>query len=347
MADGLVAVGVVFGMLAAPLACGGRSLVHEGYGDGDASSGAEAGGTSSGAGGIGGASGSSATGGSATGGSATGGSATGGSATGGVPTRGCDPTGHVIDTPSGAKLVPDCDGWLEGFTNDFGVSGSWYAFGDQYPGLNRSKCTEFGLHTPEQCSFVSTPPPPPSLGFPQRVAGEMCTSGETAMILPCTPGLMTAGCPALDYANMTGAGIAFDFNAAKSEDGGARNSWNPLDFGFIGFSFEVDVVPSLALRIEISQKLTTAEAEAVGLPPGSTTDDHPDGSPYWGASSTYPASPVTRGLNRVLWSEIRPPRTNYVFDAARILSLAFHVIADVSARKQYSFCIKNLTLLRE
>src|SRR5215213_10131571 len=95
--------------------------------------------------------------------------------------------------------------------------------------------------------------------------------------------------------------------------------------------------------------LTDAEAAAV-VPPlamGATTDEHPDGAPYWGASSTYPASPVVPGVNRVTWADIHPPRTNYVFDTARMLGVQFHVPAVAAAPKgEYDFCISNVVMLR-
>jgi len=162
--------------------------------------------------------------------------------------------------------------------------------------------------------------------------------------LPCAAGLMTAGCPIADYANMTGAGIAVDFNADTSEDGGARHAWDAFAYGIIGFSFEIDSVP-LRFRVEIPMVLTDEEAELASLPPGATTDEHADGSPYWGATSMYPSSPVVPGVNRVLWTDIRPPRTNYVFDPTRMLGIQFHVPADVNSRNGYAFCIKNLKLL--
>jgi hypothetical protein len=157
---------------------------------------------------------------------------------------------------------------------------------------------------------------------------------------------MTSGCPLNDYGNMTGAGIAVDFNADRNEDGGAQHAWDPSAAGVIGFSFEIDAVP-LRFRVEIPMYLTDEEADFVSLPVGATTDEHPDGSPYWGATITYPSSPVIAGVNRVLWSDIRPPRTNYVFDPSRMLGIQFHVFADVNSRNAYAFCIKNLTLITD
>jgi hypothetical protein len=153
-----------------------------------------------------------------------------------------------------------------------------------------------------------------------------------------------------DFENMWGAGIAFDFNADKNEEGGAKRPWDAADGGFIGFSFEIDVIPLSGLRVEIPMVLTDEEAARATTPlaSGSTTDSHADGSPYWGASLTYPNSPVIRGKNRVLWNQIMPPRPqSYTFDTARMIGIQWHVPANTSSRGAYEFCIWNLTLLRE
>jgi hypothetical protein len=342
-----IALAFSVGLLPVPLSCGGKSLVTEDGGGtssggvsfgGAMSGGVSAGGATSGAGGsVIPRGGSTATGGRA-------GTSTGGTA--GAP-NGCEPSGIAGGT-NGFTLMPDCNGWIDGFSNMLGVQGGWYPFGDAYSGPNDEKCLTVGQHRQAECSLVATPPPPPALGFPQAVRGQMCTSGEVAVILPCAPALMTSGCPERDYANMTGAGIAVDFNADRNEDGGAKHPWDPSVAGIIGFSFEIDSVSLMTLRVEIPMVLTDAEASAVALPLGSTTDQHPDGSPYWGASMTYPASPVMARVNRVLWSDIHPPRTNYVFEPRRMLGIQFHVPAiAVQPRGAYGFCISNLTLLRQ
>jgi hypothetical protein len=277
----------------------------------------------------------------------TGGS--GGSATGGSGGTGAtDPTGTV--------LQPSSDGWMDAMDtwNDIGVQGSWYPYGDQYGTKpTESKCLTVGMHDPADCSEIDYPPPPPAMGFPQDTPGMMCTRGRVAVILPCEPGVMTSGCAeGKDYSNMWGAGIGFDLNAEKGEDGGAKHPWNPMTVAsgmIIGFEFTIDAVPLPGLRVEIPMVLTDAEAAAVTPPltSGATTDEHPDGAPYWGATSTYPASPVMPGVNRVTWDMIRPPRTNYVFETARMLGIQFHVPAVASAPKgEYNFCISNVKMLR-
>ncbi len=259
-------------------------------------------------------------------------------------TAGTSATGDV-------QVMPDSTGWVdrEAAWNTIGIQGAWYPYGDQYgTGPSDAKCIHIGMHSPTECSTI-TMPDPLALAFP-NVNGDMCTAGETAIILDCPAGLNTSGCPMDDYSNMWGAGIGLDVNADKGEDGGAKNTWDPAAQGVIGISFEIDNVPLPGLRVEIPMRLTDTEAAMVNLPPGSITDDHPDGAPYWGATSSYPASPVAMGVNRVLWTDIKPPRTNYVFDKARMLGVQFHVPAvpgTSTSRGAYSFCIKKLTFLKQ
>jgi hypothetical protein len=175
----------------------------------------------------------------------------------------------------------------------------------------------------------------------------MCTSGEVAMVLPCPPTLHSTGCPASDYLNMTGAGIAIDFNSEGGSGNAPRHPWDPAAHGVIGFSFEIDAVELPSLRVEIPMVLTDEEAAAASLIPGATTNEHPLMSPYWGATNRYPPSPVCAGFNRVLFADVHSPTTDYVFDTRRILGIQFRVPVDATSRAPYRFCIKNLTLLRE
>ncbi len=226
-----------------------------------------------------------------------------------------------------------------------------YPYGDRY---GVAKCLNVGLHRPEECSLVIAPEPPPSqAGFPND-GGVMCTRGETAVILPCPPGLTTSGCPDHDYSNVWGAGIGFDFNAEPGTAGesGKKKPFNPDAHGIKGVSFELDQVPASKLRVEFPQLLLDEEARAVNLPAGATTDDHPDGAPYWGATADFGASPVKASpdVNVIRWAQVRKPGAapTYVFDKARMLGIQFHVLAVSSApRSAYAFCVKNLTFLRE
>jgi hypothetical protein len=256
---------------------------------------------------------------------------------------GMSATGDVL-------ILPDPSGWVEAVDNPLGIQGAWYPYGDRY---GVAKCLNVGLHQPEECSLITSPLPPPSTGFP-NANGVMCTSGETAVILPCPTGLATSGCPASDFANMWGAGIGFDFNANKGmpEGDGKKNTFDPVLHGIKGVSFELDKIPGPKLRVEFPQQLTNEEASMVQLPAGSTTDDHPDGAPYWGADNNFSASRVVVSpeVNVILWDQVKKPGSSrsYVFDTARMLGIQFHVPAVSTApRGTYDFCVKNLKFLRD
>jgi hypothetical protein len=288
----------------------------------------------------------------------TGGSAGSGAGKGGTAgtTGGTGGTGAVDAT--GLLLQPAADGWMDRLDvwNDAGIQGSWYPYGDQYgDGPDDSKCTVIGEHMSSECSTITTPPPPPATGF-DNTGGVMCTSGSVAQVLPCVGDLVSrcpncSGCPDFDYSTMWGAGIGFDINADKGEDGGMKHVWDPataMNGPYIGIEFTIDAPPLPGLRVEIPMLLTEAEAAMFQLAAGATTDSHPDGAAYWGAGPTYPNSPVVAGVNRVLWTDIRPPRMeNYTFDPARMLGVQFHVPANTMSRGDYMFCISNVKLLRQ
>lgn len=104
--------------------------------------------------------------------------------------------------------------------------------------------------------------------------------------------------------------------------------------------------------MEFPQLLNDTETQAVGIPSGSTTDDHPDGAPYWEADKDFRASPVVAspGVNVIRWDRVKKPgpAATYTFDKARPLGIQFHVPAVASApRGAYEFCVSKLTFLRD
>ena len=256
-------------------------------------------------------------------------------------------TGGRAGTANG-EITPDGSGWVDPASNDLGIQGAFYPYGDRY---GVAKCLNVGRHAPDECSLITTPAPPPATGFPNQNA-KLCTTGATAVILPCKAGVTTSGCPDHDFSNMWGAGIGFDFNALGGTDGGTtvKSPWNPDEHGVLGVAFELDAVPAPGLRVEFPLRLTDSEAQTVNLPPGSTTDDHPDGAPYWGGNASFSNSPVSPGHNELHWAEVKKPGTtpSYVFDKARLLGIQFHVPAvQTSPPGAYSFCVSHLTLLRQ
>jgi len=266
--------------------------------------------------------------------------------------EGASGSGGGAGKPAGAgnvTVVPSDLGWVEAIDNELGLQGSWYPYGDRY---GVAKCMNVGQHLLDECSLITVPPPPPATGFVNE-GGKMCTTGETAVILPCKPGVTTSGCPGSDFSNMWGAGIGFDFNANKGmPDGdGAKHPWNPDTHGVTGISFELDVIPRPGFRVEFPMVLLDSEASQVALPNGATTDDHPDGAPYWGANSAFGDSPVVLSpqVNVVRWDAVKKPgtSTSYVFDKARLLGIQVHVPAvKMAPRGAYTFCISKLTFLR-
>lgn len=257
-------------------------------------------------------------------------------------------------------IIPDSSGWVDRASNTIGIQGAWYPYGDQYgvPG----KCVGFGMHPAEDCSVINSPEPPPFntpvsewTGTFNNVNGEMCTSGATAVIKMCADGITTEGCPANDFANMWGAGIGLDLNADKGEEGGMKHPW-PVPPGVIGFSFVINAVPQTTkLRVEIPVLLTDAEATAVGLPSGSTSDDHPKGAPYWitvGTPTSYPPSAVVDGYNKVLFSEIKHPTGAIDVSTLtqRILGVQFHtpaMPAAATAKGDFNYCVKELKFITQ
>ena len=254
--------------------------------------------------------------------------------------------GHA--STANTELKPDASGWVDPTSNDLGIQGAFYPYGDRY---GVAKCLNVGMHAPDECSLITAPPPPPATGFPNQ-DGKLCTTGATAVILACKAGVTTSGCPDHDFSNMWGAGMGFDFNAVAGMDGGTtvKSVWNPDEHGVTGVAFELDNVPAPGLRVEFPLRLTDAEAQTVNLPPGSTTDDHPDGAPYWGGNASFSNSPVQAGHNELYWTDVKKPGStpSYVFDKARLLGLQFHVPAVQSAPPgAYSFCVSHITLLRQ
>jgi hypothetical protein len=248
-----------------------------------------------------------------------------------------------------------------------GAQGAWYPYGDQYgSGPGDSKCTKIGMHMPIECAQITSPPPPPAMGF-ANVGGAMHTTGNVEPILACPANLMTSGCPTNDYSNMWGAGIGFDFNAdgaITNADGtttpGAKHVWDPDMYGVIGIAFTITGTP-LNFRVEFPMQLNADEASRDTPPidpavfPVPTTDEHSAGAPYWGAQANgdakFPKSPVTDGVeNKIYFDDtttmgIESPKTTaYKFDRHRMLGMQFHVVA--GANTMYDFTISKVRYLR-
>jgi len=308
--------------------------------------------------------------------------------------QGCFDVKSIAPGPEAIAVETDSVGRvLDG--NALGLKGYWYSYGDQYG--TPARCTEWGGHAAADCSAVFSPPPLPALGF-TNVDGKMCTQGEAAKLDKCKEDAMLP-CPTkdgLDFANMWGAGIGLDFDLdvddpeqpERATDSDHRHVWDPDAHRVVGVAFDLEAfdlerpdvgdVPYPNLRVEFPMllpdgtRLPPNVATVLGdtlraadgprdLPSGSTSDEYPGGSPFWGAPRGSPpkwgganndASPAVQGHNEFLWQDVSAPPdawSEYVFDRRKILSIQFHVPALTKdpVRLPYSFCISHLAFLRE
>jgi hypothetical protein len=94
------------------------------------------------------------------------------------------------------------------------------------------------------------------------------------------------------------------------------------------------------------------------LPAGSSSEQHPYGSPFWQTvlSEHWGPSPVRQGRNTFFWENVhRPPDgrktfpTKEPFEGAQLLGLQFHVFPekDGGTETPFSFCISDIQFLTE
>jgi hypothetical protein len=280
-------------------------------------------------------------------------------------------------------VVADERGWVAPGTNDVGVQGFWFSFGDQDDEPKR--CTDYGQHPQDtgehevgQCSFVGFPDPAPRLWLPND--GQLCTSGNGAGVDKCVPGVPCQD--EVDYSNMWGSGMGLDFglvldgrdpNPRRNPAG--RNTWNAADHGTTGVSFDIiwpDPSSKKYLRVEfpvvlpedgleITRTTVLRSGEVVSADPehpatlvrGTTSEEHPSGSPFAHAPPTWPQedkSAILDGHVEIPWSSVHhPPETSYEFDPATIelLGIQFHVPTVKGERTPYAFCIANLAFTHD
>jgi hypothetical protein len=229
------------------------------------------------------------------------------------------------------------------------------------------------------------------LGFPNQ-DGVMCTSGQVGKVVRC--GANAVNCNNdLDFSNMWGAGIGLDFNldvSSGTRDPTRRERWDATAHGIVGVAFDVQLIDDGGLggphlRVEFPLLLPDGSLLPAGkgavaldpcadpvLPPADATEslpypdtptpteEHPDGSPFWGAPPTWgdalkDVSPARPGHNVIHFKDIPAApeaRSEYAFDPTRLLGIQFHVPSfkadsDAGGHFGYGFCISNLTFLRE
>ncbi len=225
-------------------------------------------------------------------------------------------------TGTGPYLTPDATGAIGRSTNGYGVQGSWYPSADSIgrDGTTaNAACTAAG-HAAAECSTITSPATRGS--FP-NVGGNMCMTGTVAKVLNNS----TTGMP--DYGAIWGALIGFDF----TDQNNVRSPYNAVAEGVTGIAFDLSVLtwPLYGLRVEL---------------PTPSTDGQATGADYWGASASFPPSPLTLGTNKVYWSDVAGG-TGIAFDPTRIESVQFHVLAATISSSPYDFCIGKVSVLTD
>jgi hypothetical protein len=286
--------------------------------------------------------------------------------------------------------VPDGLGRVD--QPELGLHGQWFSYGDNddWP----QSCTQIGMHPAAMCSEIFQPKPLPSLNF-SNLDGAMCTGGTIGEQMPCEANVVNCKDRA-DFSNMWGAGIGLDFDldvSSGKRDPLARSIWNAHAHHVVGIAFDFRLLDDGGLggphvRVEFPMLLPSGlqvqpgkvsfglkpsdkpVAPAATDPPQDYPDapdvpseEHPEGSPYWGAGKSFgdgkvDVSPVHGGYNEIRFTDtIQTPESDYTFEPARLLGIQFHVSSfeashpdsdsDVGEHFTYGFCISNLTFLRE
>ncbi len=185
-----------------------------------------------------------------------------------------------------------------------------------------------------------------------------------------------------DYSNMWGAGIGLDFDLEPADFDGTppttrdpndRKVWSAPARRVVGVAFDLDWTsvsgaPEPTIRVEAPIRFPDGQPLPSGrgavlldgtiiepdgdLPPGSTSEEHPVGSPFWRSGKRWEDTAVKAGHNELLFVNLEPPpddlAANYVVDTTQLLGIQFHVPPLTQpAPLKYAFCISHLALLRE
>lgn len=158
-------------------------------------------------------------------------------------------------------------------------------------------------------------------------------------------------------------GVAFDFALLEGSD----------DADFVRVEFPIMLPDGLTLPVTATGTNGPDWMGTVSLddirkiaPPGqpypdqpAPSEEHPSGSPFWEASTDWNSqskAALRRGHNVLHFSEVNPPpfsqiedasRYAYAWDPTRLLGIQFHVRAIDTKSQKFSFCISNLTLIRD
>lgn len=224
-------------------------------------------------------------------------------------------------------LMPSATGYIDATSLD--IVGAWFAYGDDIGsnGAPPGPCVTKGMHSDsagtDQCSIVTSPPPPADGGtasFPQTTAGTMCLSGTAAQVIGTPP----------DYSNIFGIGIGLDF----ANPSGTPGTWDATTNHVTGFQFTVAGLPATTVRVEVNEPATDVSGDAWSYTltgNGQATVQLASGS---GAGQLSPAFTPAMGTTQ-------PP-----FDPTKLESIQFHVVTNTTSSTMVSdFCISNLAAI--
>ena len=249
---------------------------------------------------------------------------------GAVAITGCGGPGEMPPEAADQPLTPDADGRVDRTaTGTTGIEGHWHVESDStnFSGMAPGTCQMNG-HDISQCSRVITPDPATAItSFPPTVINGfvlgMCVVGVVAPVIRDANGN-------LDSANIWGLSIGLRFNAGQAYDAPAH--------GVTGIAFDIDSEPPPRGGIRV-------------LAPTATTA----GRAAWWNGATEDTSPVHVGHNEFRWASVggplllTPPPPSYAmtpFDPTRLIGIEFAAVSDPYGPETVSFCISNLTALR-
>jgi hypothetical protein len=231
--------------------------------------------------------------------------------------------------------MPDANGYVSLGSNNIGIQGAWYAYGDDWgiTGAPPGNC-EKALHPPTACSQITSPPPAmPDAGdggggggFP-NTNGMMCLSGTAAKVIGTPP----------DYSNIFGIGIGLDFNNVM----GVKSPWDStgaktMGPKVIGFSFTITGFPTGAVvRVEFPTPITDPTGDSYQLTISK------DGT-YRADLTTMMSDP-----NYLKPAFNAPADAGMLkWDPTQVESIQFHVVTDTTASHAVmNFCVSNLTAI--
>jgi hypothetical protein len=225
---------------------------------------------------------------------------------------GCGSPGETPSAEADQPLIPDGNGFVDrSTTGTTEIQGGWYAFSD-------AEDCQLNGHDTDECSLVTTPDLA-AQNFPPTVVADidlgMCVVGVAAQIIAGPDGEP-------DYSNIWGFTIAIDFATGQPYDAPAH------DVTGVGFDIDSEPPPRAGIRV----LLPTAAA--------------PDAA-WWRGGAMK--SPVHAGHNEFRWASVGGPtylQSPPPFDPTQLLGIGFQAVSDEEGAKTFSFCISNLSVLR-